>query len=386
MLFYSYIQGGKDCMKIIVIGNGPGGNSVASKLAKNGYEVEQYSDEAVNFYSRIKLPSALGDLKKLDALCAKDSPSYLVHASVVGIHRETKKVLLSSGDISSYDKLVLATGSNPRKFYTDSGLKNIFSLRTYHDGVHLTKRVTDPVVVLGGGLLGLEAALAINDMGHKVTVVEGGECLLGRQLDAEAAAMIEKKCKERDNFDVICGVLASQVDGDDTIETLTLQDGRVLDCKTLLIAAGVIPSISLAKNCGVKVERAIEIDSRCKTSDENIYAIGDCAQFKGKCPGLMPIALTQATVAANDIMGEGTDYVEPKQMPTRFTVDGMSAICFGEKKGEKLSKRVGDLYEAWYIDNNKVAGVILVGPTSHLPLAKKLLGKEIEDTSSLLDF
>jgi nitrite reductase (NADH) large subunit len=373
-------------MKVIVIGNGPGGSSIASKLDARGCEVEQYSDEAVGFYSRIKLPSALGSVEKLEALCSKTVPHYLHHSSVVAIHKESKLVLLSSGETSTYDKLVLATGSNARKFYTDSGLKNIHTLRTYHDGIQITKSLKEPVVVLGGGLLGLETALAINTLGYKVCVVEGGAHLLTRQLNTEAANMVEEKCKQRDNFDITCGVFASKVDGIENIESLTLQDGNVLSCNTLIVAAGVIPSTSLAKNCGLKIDRAIVVDSRCKTSDTDIYAIGDCAQYNGSCPGMMPIALAMAYTASLDIIGEGIDYQEPKQMPARFVVDDMKISAFGEKRGQCLSKRKGDIYEAWYIEDKKVVGVLLVGSTIHLPLAKKMLGKEVEDTSLFLDF
>jgi nitrite reductase (NADH) large subunit len=373
-------------MKVIIIGNGPAGSAVASKLDAKGYEVEQYSDEAVGFYSRIKLPSALGSIEKLDGLCSKTIPPYLHHSSVVGIHKEDNLVLLSTGETSKYDKLVLATGSNARKFYTDSGLKNIHTLRTYHDGIQITKSLKDPVVVLGGGLLGLETALAINALGSKVYVVEGGEYLLFRQLNKEAAEIVEEKCKQRDNFDVVCGVLASRVDGDKYIESITLQDGTVLDCKTLIVAAGVIPSTTLAKNCGLKIDRAIVVNSRCQTSDKDIYAVGDCAQYNGLCPGLMPIALSMANIAALDIMGEGIDYVAPEQLPVRFVVDSMNVSAFGEKRGKCISKRTKDVYEAWYLDDKKVVGAILVGPTTHLPLAKKMLGKEVEDTALLLDF
>lgn len=373
-------------MKVIVIGNGPGGSAIASKLDASGCEVEQYSDEAVGFYSRIRLPSALGSVEKLDALCSKTIPHYLYHSSVVGIQKENKIVFLSSGETSTYDKLVIATGSNARKFYTDSGLKNIHTLRTYHDGIQITKSLKEPVAVLGGGLLGLETALAINALGYKVCVVEGGAHLLSRQLNTEAAKMVEEKCKQRDKFDITCGVFASKVDGVKNIESLTLQDGTVLNCNTLIVAAGVIPSTSLAKNCGLKIDRAIIVDSRCKTSDKDIYAIGDCAQYNGNCPGLMPVALTMAKIAALDITNEGIDYQEPKQMPVRFVVDGMNISVFGERRGECLSKRKGDIYEAWYIEDKKVVGALLVGSTIHLPLAKEMLGKEVEDTSIFLDF
>lgn len=373
-------------MKVIIVGNGPAGNTLANKLYKAGIEVELYSDEIVSFYSRIRLPSALGDVNKLAALCAKSEPEYLKHLSVIAVNKEDKTVLLSSGEISSYDKLVLATGSNARCLYSDSGLSGIFTLRTYQDGLQLTNKLSDPVVVLGGGLLGLEAALAINKLGFDVSVVEGSSHVLSRQLDEESAKLVTEKCSNRDNFKIICGVFADKVVGNKNIESIVLKDSTVISCKTLVIAAGVIPSTSLAKNCGLEIDRAIIVDDTCKTSDENIYAIGDCAQVNGVCPGLMPVALKQANVAADNILGEKSIYVPPQLIPTKFEVDDYSIVCFGRIEGECFSKRVNDRYEAWYINNGVLVGAILGGSNEHISLAKKLLEKEVVDTTSLLDF
>lgn len=373
-------------MKVIIVGNGPAGNSIATKLDKAGVEVELYSNEAVGFYSRIRLPGALGDIQKLEALCAKSDPTFLKHLSVIAINKDEKSVLLSSGESSSYDKLVLATGSNARCFFTESRLKGIFTLRTFHDGVQLTNKLNDPVVVVGGGLLGLETALSINKLGYKVTVVEGSEAILSRQLDAEGSKLVSDKCLERENFEIICGHFIDKVEGNNSIDSVILKNGERLPCKTLVIAAGVIPSTSLAKNCNIDIDRAIIVDETCKTSDENIYAIGDCAQYNGSCPGLMPVALKQATAAYQNIMGEEGSYEPPTLIPTKFIVDGYSAECFGKTEGECISKKVGDRYEAWFVENKKLVGVILVGSSQHLQLAKKLINREVEDTTSLLDF
>lgn len=373
-------------MKVVVIGNGPAGNSLASKLDKSNVEVELYSNESVGFYSRIKLPNCLGDLQKLDSLYSKNEPSYVNHKSVVAIHRDSKTLLLSDGESTHYDKLVIATGSNARRFFSDSKLEGIYTLRTYSDAKHLTQNLEGPVVVLGGGLLGMEAALAINNLGYEVSVVQLGDYVLSAQLNEEAAKIVRNKCCERDNFHIYCKLGVSKVSGEKRISSVELDDGKVVPCKTLLIAAGVVPSVSLAKACSLDVERAIVINSKCQTSDEDIYAIGDCAQYDGLCPGLMPIALTQAGVAAKHILGESIEYIPPQQMPVRFVADDMEVDCFGSIEGECFSKKVDDRYEAWFFDKNKVVGAILIGSKAHLSLAKNVLGKEVDDKSSLLDF
>ncbi len=374
-------------MKTIIIGNGPAGNTLASKLDTNGYEVELYSNEEVSFYSRIRLPSCLGNLEKLDALCAKNEPSYIIHESVVAIHRESKSILLSSGESRHYDKLVIATGSNPLDFFSHTKLKNIFTLRTYVDAKKITENISGHVCVIGGGLLGLESALEINSLGFKVTVIQGDAYILNKQINEDAAKLVNDKCKERDNFEIICNHFVSKVDGNQRLEKIILDDGREIACDSLLVAAGVKPSISLAKACKLEIgERAINVNKYCQTSDCDIYAIGDCAEFNGKCPGLLPIALSTASTVFNHISGNNIPYIEPSNLPTRFQADDMMVASFGVMEGECHSKQVEDRYEAWYIKDKKVVGVIIVGSKSHLPLAKASLNKEVENIDVLLDF
>ncbi|MGD1821954.1 MAG: NAD(P)/FAD-dependent oxidoreductase [Pleomorphochaeta sp.] len=373
-------------MNIIIIGNGPAGNTLASKLDSKGYKVEVYSNEDVSFYSRIRLPSCLGNLEKLDSLCSKNEPSYINHESVVAIHRESKSILLSNGEAKHYDKLVLATGSNPLDFFSHTKLDGIFTLRTYLDAKKITEQIESPVCIVGGGLLGLESALELNALSHDITVIQGEPYVLNRQLNEEAAKIVEDKCLQRDNFKIICNHFVDSVNGNKRIEKVILDDNREIKCNSLLMAAGVKPSVALAKACNLDVARAITINEYCQTSDMNIYAIGDCAEYKGQCPGLLPIALATANTAFNHIIGEKVSYVAPSSLPTRFQADDLSVASFGVLEGECHSKQVEDRYEAWYIKDKKVVGVIIVGSKSHLPLAKASLNKEVDNIDVLLDF
>ncbi len=373
-------------MNIIIIGNGPAGNTLAAKLDSKGYKVEVYTNEDVSFYSRIRLPSCLGDIDKLNALCAKNEPSYIIHEAVVAIHRESNSILLSSGESKHYDKLVIATGSNPIDFFSHTNLKGIFTLRTYSDAKKISENLKSPVCVIGGGLLGLESALEINSLGYDVNVIQGEAYVLNRQINEDAAKIVSDNCLKRDNFDIICNHFVNDVKGEDRIEKVILDDNREIDCNSLLIAAGVRPSISLAKACNLDIARAIIINEYCQTSDSNVYAIGDCAQYNNKCPGLWPVALSTANVAYNHIIGNKIPYVEPSSMPVRFKADDLLVASFGIMDGDCHSKKVEDRYEAWYIKDKKVVGVILIGSKSHLPLAKASLNKEVDDIDKLLDF
>jgi nitrite reductase (NADH) large subunit len=373
-------------VNVVIIGNGPAGNNIASKLDTEGVKVDLYSNEEVSFYSRIRLPSCIGNKDKLYSLCAQNEPSYIHHEAVVAIHRESKTILLADGQSKHYDKLVIATGSNPLVFFNNSGLEGIYTLRNFCDAIKITDDLVSPVCIMGGGLLGLETALEINKLNHKVTVVQGDAYVLNKQLNEEAAKIVSDKCEERENLDIICNQFAKSVEGNKRIEKLILQNGTVLECNTLILAAGVKPSISLAKGCGLEISKAIVINEYCQTSDKSIYAVGDCAEFNNDCPGLLPIALSTANVCVNHILGKKIPYVAPTQLPTRFQADDLLVASFGEMRGECHSKRVEDRYEAWYIEDKKVAGVILIGSKSHLPLAKASLNKEVEDVNVLLDF
>lgn len=372
-------------MNIVIIGNGPAGNNVATKLDAEGIKVDLYSNEEVNFYSRIRLPGCLGNKDKLYSLCSKNEPSYIHHEAVVAIHRESNSILLADGQSKHYDKLVIATGSNPIVFFNDSGLEGIYTLRNFCDAEKISDELQGPVCVMGGGLLGLESALEINRLGYKVTVVQGDAYVLNKQLNEEAAQIVSDKCEERENFKIISNQFAKKVEGDKRVRKLILQNGTEIECNTLILAAGVKPSITLAKGCGLKINKGIEINEYCQTSDSDIYAIGDCSEFNGECPGLLPVALATANVCVNHILGNKIQYVPP-QMPTRFQADDLIVASFGELRGKCYSKRKDERYEAWYIDNNKVAGVILIGSKSHLPLAKASLNKEVENVEVLLDF
>ncbi|MGD1815690.1 MAG: NAD(P)/FAD-dependent oxidoreductase [Pleomorphochaeta sp.] len=373
-------------MDIVIIGNGPAGNTLATKLDSEGYRIDVYSNEEVSFYSRIRLPSCLGNLDKLNSLCAKNEPSYIHHEEVATIHRESKTIKLTSGETKHYDKLVLATGSYPIDFFKGSPLKGIYTLRTYEDAAKITKDIESPVCVIGGGLLGLEVSLEINSLGYDVTVIQGDTYVLNKQLNEEAAKLVSDKCLERKNYNLICSQFVKEVKGENRIKAVTLQDGREIACNTLILAAGVRPSISLAASCNLEINRAIIVNEFCQTSDKDVYAIGDCAEFNGKCPGLLPIALSMANVVYNHILGKKVPYTEPVQMPTRFQADDLPVASFGILEGTCYSKQVEDRYEAWYIKDNKVMGVIIVGSKSHIPLAKASLNKEIENIDVLLDF
>jgi len=373
-------------VKIVIIGNGHAGNTIASKLDTEGVKVDLYSNEEVSFYSRIRLPSCLGNKEKLKSLCAKNEPSYIHHEAVVAIHRPSKTILLADGQSKHYDKLVLATGSNPLDFFCDSGLDGVYTLRNYCDALEISDGLKSPVCVIGGGLLGLESALEINTLGFDVSVIQGDAYVLNKQINEVAANMVSEKCLERDNFNIICSQFAKSVEGNKRIEKLILQDGREIPCKTLLVAAGVKPSVSLAKACNLDIGKAIKINEFCQTSDKSIYAVGDCAEYNGQCPGLIPIALATASVCYNHILGKKIPYVAPNQLPTRFKADDLLVASFGEMIGKCYSKRVEDRYEAWYVENKKVVGVILIGSKSHLPLAKASLNKEVENIDVLLDF
>ncbi|MCH3917365.1 MAG: FAD-dependent oxidoreductase [Spirochaetia bacterium] len=363
-------------MKTIVIGNGPAGNAAAAILAKAGMDVTLYSDEKVGFYSRIKLPQCLESIQTLSALPQKSEPPYIQHKAILHIDRTHKMVIPAEGKPESYDKLILATGSKPRRLFVDSGLDGILTLRTYEDACLLLDRLKEPAVVLGGGLLGLEAAIALKKKVDKVFVIENANHILARQVNDEVAALIKKEL-EKIGIEVYCGQGIASVTGKEKLKSVVLSGGKEIEASTLLLSIGVIPSTSLAKECGLKTERAIEVDAHCATSDPDIFAIGDCAQFNGSCPGLMPVALAMAKVAASCIMGKEATYQIPT-LPARFEVDGLKIASFGHLDGQETTIRKDGETEVYYCQNGIVSGIVLAGKLTSLAKASKLFGKPFD--------
>lgn len=362
--------------KTIVIGNGVSGYTVASALSKAGKDVVQYSEEPFAFYSRIKLPQALCDDAALQALPSPQDAPFLVHQAVVSIDPEKKTVRLADGGSDTYDSLVLATGSRCRTLPLCKDVGNVSTLRTLSDAKRLSVEMKDPVCVLGGGLLGIEAARAISKKGFHVTVMEAAPHILNRQLNDEASAILRKKLED-EGLSIVEGFMLDKVATENgKITGVVSKEGRKVSCSTMILSMGVISETTLAREAGLTVNRGIVVDGKLMTSHKDIYAIGDCAEYQGMTPCIMPVALGMANTVASILLGKDVSYVPPELM-TRLKDDAFDLVSIGTIAGDCMVEEEGEKRVYTFRDQDGIlTGVILFNASARLMEMKGKLGKK----------
>ena len=373
-------------MCFVIVGGGVAGITAALELAKRKVgAVEVYSDEEYPYYYRPHLTKFLAGSIPMDRLLRRDLTWYKgrgvnVHLGrrVTRVDSETKTITLVDGTSVSYDKLLLATGGLPFVPPIEGADKAcIYTWRTLADTLELSHVASQcgQTLVLGGGLLGLEAARGLLGFCASVTVLEYFPRLLPRQLDVEGAALLQQFVESL-GLKVIVGAQAEAFLGDHTVTGLRLKDGRVFPAGMALIAAGVRCNVSLAREAGLNVNRGIVVDAYMATSHPDIYAAGDVAVYKGYSWSIATIAQAQGRVAAANMAGDETRYdvVVPS---TTLKVVGIDVSSVGmvnpEEDGyieiRKLDE-VARTYKKVVLRDGVIVGSIVIN--------QKNLAKELE--------
>src|SRR3954447_21153196 len=298
--------------RVVVIGAGLAGVRLARRLGELGTPALLIGEEEHRPYNRVLLAEVLAGRYSPEVI-ALPAPSDLVRARVTGIDRDGRTVECADGSKIAYDRLVLATGSNPvlpplRGLFTpDHELpEGVHAFRTMDDCLGLSKAVRPgaKAVVIGGGLLGVSAARALALRGAQVVLAQQSERLMERQLDPAASKLVRRhlgdlgvevhtECRVRD---VRC------VGG--AVRSVEMADGYALDADLVVLACGVHPRVGLAQVAGLEVRKGIVVDDELRTSDPHIRAIGDCVQHDGTVYGLATPALEQADALAELLAGE----------------------------------------------------------------------------------
>ncbi|HKM05917.1 MAG TPA: FAD-dependent oxidoreductase [Sphaerochaeta sp.] len=375
-------------MHIVVIGNGVAGATVAQKLSNKGIGVTLFAEEPYGFYSRIMLPHSLYDKEALAHLISNNDPPYLVKKPVSRIFADKKEVATSDGERYPYDKLIIATGSRSRTLDIFSNTDGVCSLRTFYDAHLIGDIIKSPVVVLGGGLLGLETALALNKKGFAITVCEAADRILVRQLDRTAATMLKSRLEE-EGLTIREGVriIGKRLDSWEKLTALEVEGEDEIPCRTLILSLGVSPEVTLAKEAGLRIQRGVLVDEYLRTSDEDIYAIGDCAEYKAQIPGIVPVALAMAETVIANLTGGAKSYEEPILF-TRFTDDELLVTSVGDVSGVPMSRQSAQRYEAYFLKDGNLMGAILYGSGEHLKFVRGNYKKPVSEDAieALLDF
>ena len=369
---------------LVVAGTGMAGAKVVEEvLARDPdrFQIRMFGAEPHGTYNRILLSSVLGGFQDpqqlwLNPLDWYESRGVYVHAGVKveAIDRANQVVTGAGGKVEEpYDVLVLATGSRPFVPPIEgTDREGVFVFRTLEDcaAIGAYAQECDRAVVIGGGLLGLEAARGLLSHGLEVTVVEVAPHLMVQQLDPTGGALLKRKL-EAMGLRIRLESVTTHILGDRRVSGLRFKDGSTLDTDMVVISCGIRPNVEEAKAAGLAVEKAVVVDDQLRTSDAAIFAVGECAQHRGKLYGLVDPVYEQARVAAGVLtQTEPAKTYEGSRLATTLKVMGVDLVAMGEVNGcgpdceiiSHLDPAQG-VYKKVVLRDNRLAGAILLGAT-----------------------
>ena len=361
--------------RYVIIGNGVAGASAAEQIRKtdaNG-QIDIFSRENHPFYYRPRLPEFLAGDVPVEKFTMHSLDKYKewninVHLAdnIEYIDPSQKIVRSSKQGLIEYDSLLLANGASCNIPPLPGADKlGVFVLRTIDDAKALQTAAQHykQAVLVGGGLLGLEAGFGLIKLGLQVKVVEFFDRLLPRQMDEQGAKVLQGLL-EKKGFVFHLGARVKEIVGKDQAEAMLLEDGACLPGGIILFSAGVHPNLELGKAIGLDIDKCIKVNASMQTSIEGIYAAGDVAEFQGIPGGIWPIALAQGKVAGSNMAGQEAAYI-PKPPSMQLKVAGINLTSAGNIDPDNLltglRMRQGDNYRKIVLQDDVIAGFIFLG-------------------------
>jgi nitrite reductase (NADH) large subunit len=366
---------------LVVVGNGMATARLVDELAKvalGRYAIAVIGAEPRLAYNRVLLSSVLAgetashDIELRPASWWRDRGVTLKYGCVATeIDVGRRELKIANEESVSFSRLVLATGSTA--LWLNLPGADLAGVHTFRDSrdVDLLLALAarkKPVVVIGGGLLGLEAAYGLAKAGAAVTLVHLMDRLMERQLDASAAELL-KSLVERKGIRVLLNASTARLHGETEVEGVELADGQRLEAEAVIFAAGIRPNAALARDAGIAVNRGIIVDDRLQTGAPDIYALGECAEHRGICYGLVEPAYEQAAVLARHLAGAAVSY-GGSVVATNLKVSGVGVFSAGDFIGAAGSETIvlNDIRQGTYkklvIAEGRLAGAVLVGDTA----------------------
>ena len=400
------VKANKPMTKVVIIGNNVAGTFTAQNIRNLNEEVkiEIYTQEGYPYYSRINLPELISNKKSIEDLIAfndewytKNKIDLFLNHRASSIDTKSKTVNFNNNNKKvSYDKLILALGSTPSIPPIKEALemknegKGVFTLRSINDALEIKnfikeKSVTNAIVI-GGGLLGLELANQIKDCDLSTTVVEFFPRLLPRQLDDECSLMLKDEIESR-GINVVLNAATEEILGNEMVSGIRLKTGEIYDAEIVLIQAGIVPTVDLANQANIRINRGIVVNEYLETSEKDIYAVGDCIEYKEQIWGIIPACMEQSKIVAASVLNlksKEYDGTTPKNTLKIVGIDltsiGIIAPSQEESSAWDILKKADKkdcCYQKIVLKDNKLKGAILFGDNNALSYVYSKMEKEV---------
>lgn len=365
---------------LVIVGNGMAAARLVDELAKTAlgrYAVAVIGEEPRLAYNRVLLSSVLAgetgsheiELRPADWWRHR-GVTVRYGYRVTEIDAGRRELKIAGEESMEYSKLVLATGSTPLRLNVPGA--DLAGVHTFRDTRDVDLLLTlaaakKRVVVVGGGLLGLEAAYGLAKAGAPVTLLHLMDRLMERQLDGPAADLL-KTLVERKGIRILLNASTARIHGDGHVEAVELADGSRIEADAVIFAAGIKPNVALAKEAGVAVNRGVVVNDVMQTSSPDMFALGECAEHRGTCYGLVEPAYEQARVLARHLAGRPAAY-QGSVVSTNLKVSGVSVFSAGDFMGGEgseslvLTDRRRGTYKKLVIADGRLTGAVLIGDT-----------------------
>ncbi|MDH7460925.1 molybdopterin-dependent oxidoreductase [Chitinophagaceae bacterium 26-R-25] len=387
----------KPKQKIIVIGAGAGAHGFVRsyRAVNNTDEIKVFSKEDLPFYNRVMLPDYVSGTQKWNQLVKMTTEEVIEHdieyfqgISITHIDRVNKLVTDSNGKFHSYDVLLMATGSRAAILRDTPALKGIFTMRSRVDADNFKKHI-DPVngkvIVVGGGLLGIEMAASLTEMNFEVILMQRSSKLMDRQLDELGSRLLQEELADR-KIDILFNDEIERFLGNKKLEGVKLKSGRTIECQAVVMSIGTTPNIELAKACELTCVRGVVVNEYLQTNDPSVYAIGEIAEFKGVLYGITAAAEQQAEIVAKHLSGDISNYYKGSLFMNILKLHGADICSLGTVETPKdpayeevvFIDKAKRYYKKCVIHNDRLIGAILIGDRSEFLEFKDLIANKIE--------
>lgn len=386
--------------KLVMVGNGMAGVRTIEeilKLAPDAFDITIFGNEPHPNYNRIQLSYVLQGEKTLQDIIMNDWNWYednnitlYTNEAITKIDTANKQVTSETGRVVEYDELIMATGSSSFILPVPGAMKQgVVGFRDIHDCEMMIKSSQQykKAVVIGGGLLGLEAAKGLLNLGMTVDVVHLMPYLMERQLDADSAKMLKSQL-EAEGMNFLLEKQTSEILGEEHVTGLRFSDGTEVEADLVVMAVGIRPNAALAKDSGIYVNRAIVVDDYMETSVPHVYAVGECAEHREVTYGMVAPLYEQGRVLAAHLTGAPTKPYEGSVTGTQLKVSGVDLFSAGEihddpsTKAIKVHNEFDGIYKKVLIRDNRVVGIVLYGETKDSTRLYKMLTAK-EDISGM---